>query len=113
MATDHHYIEAEIHYLRADEGGRQSGIYSGYRGQFYYNGDDYDGFQFFPDCDGQVVEPGTTVRAFVQFRANRWNEVHSKLITVGMKFQIREGNGTVGHGVVTKIALDPTEAPPG
>jgi len=32
-----------------------------------------------------------------------WEDVHSKRITVGMPFQIREGNKTVGHGVVTRV----------
>ena len=104
MSADFHEVEAEIRYLRTEEGGRRTGVCSGYRGQFFYEGDDYDGFQYFPHIpDNALVELGTTVRALIRFRQERWQEVHSKRITVGMPFQIREGNRTVGRGIVTKV----------
>ena len=40
MSTGLHEIEAEIRYLTTAEGGRQTGPFSGYRGQFFYEGDD-------------------------------------------------------------------------
>ena len=98
-----HWIEATIRYLTSDEGGRRSGVRSGYRGQFYYEGEDYDGFQFFPDSEDEEIELGTTVRAFIQFRQERWDEVHSKRIRVGLPFEIREGSKVVGRGVVTQL----------
>ncbi|MEZ6138980.1 MAG: hypothetical protein R3B84_00280 [Zavarzinella sp.] len=49
MSAIFHEIEAEIRYLTTQEGGRKTGVSSGYRGQFYYGGQDYDGFQYFPD----------------------------------------------------------------
>ena len=56
MSTAFHEIEAEIRYLTREEGGRRTGVCSGYRGQFFYEGDDYDGFQYFPDLpDGAMV----------------------------------------------------------
>lgn len=104
MFGDFHEIEANIRYLTTEEGGRQSGVASDYRGQFYYAGNDYDGFQYFPDLkDDEMVVLGNTVRALVRFRRERWDEVHSKKIEVGMPFQIREGDRTVGRGVVTKV----------
>src|SRR5438874_2276300 len=104
MSADFHEIEAEIRYLTAEEGGRRTSVSSGYRGQFFYGGDDYDGFQYFPDLpDGVMVEHGTPVRALIRFRQEMWDDVHSKKITVGMPFQIREGNRTVGRGIVTKM----------
>ena len=104
MSAGLHEVEAEIRYLTTEEGGRETGEFSGYRGQFYYGGNDYDGFQFFPDLsDDQMVELGTTVRARVRFLQERWDVVHSKRITVGMPFEIREGNRTVGRGRVTKV----------
>ncbi|QDV29142.1 Elongation factor Tu [Planctopirus ephydatiae] len=104
MSTRLHEIEVEIRYLTTEEGGRRTGVFSGYRGQFYYGGNDYDGVQFFPDLsDDQMVELGTTIRAYVRFLQERWDEVHSKHITVGMPFEIREGNRTVGRGRVTKV----------
>jgi translation elongation factor EF-Tu-like GTPase len=104
MSTDFHEIEAEIRYLTTEEGGRRTGVATGYRGQFFYEGDDYDGLQYFPDLpDGAMVSLGEPVRASVRFRREMWEDVHSKRITVGMPFQIREGSKTVGHGVVTRV----------
>src|SRR5262245_24113634 len=104
MPTAFHEIEAEIRYLTTEEGGRRTGVCSGYRGQFFYDGDDYDGFQYFPGLpDGAMVTLGSPVRALIRFRQEMWEDVHSKRISVGMPFQIREGNKTVGHGVVKKL----------
>ena len=67
-----HEIEAEIRYLTIRESGRKNGVFSGYRGQFYNDGDDYDGFQFFPDqSEGEMVELGITVNALVRFPQSR------------------------------------------
>ncbi|MFN0196821.1 MAG: elongation factor Tu [Planctomycetaceae bacterium] len=104
MSAEFHAIEADIRYLTNIEGGRRTGVSSGYRGQFHYGGNDYDGFQYFPDVtDDETVELGTTVRAIVKFLQERWDDVHSKQITVGMPFEIREGARTVGRGTVTKV----------
>ncbi len=103
MSADYHETEAEIRYLTTEEGGRRTGVKSGYRGQFFYDGEDYDGFQYFPDLpDGVMVELGRPVRALIRFRQEMWENVHSMKITAGMHFQIREGNKTVGRGMVTK-----------
>ncbi|MEK6233884.1 MAG: hypothetical protein N2C14_04150, partial [Planctomycetales bacterium] len=68
MSDGYHEIEVEIRYLTSEEGGRKSGVSSGYRGQFFYGGEDYDGFQYYPDVpEGTMVELGTTVRALVRF----------------------------------------------
>ena len=107
MPSDFHEIEAEIRYLTTKEGGRRTGVADGYRGQFFYDGEDFDGFQFFPALpDGVMVELGSNVRALIRFRREMWEDVHSKKITAGMPFQIREGKKTVGRGVVTRIHPD-------
>ena len=99
-----HEIEAEIRYLTTEEGGRKNGVLSGYRGQFHYDGNNYDGFQFFPDqSEGEMVELGITVNALVRFPQSHWNEVHSKRITAGMKFEIHEGAKVVGRGTVKRV----------
>jgi hypothetical protein len=41
MSEDIHEIESEIRYLTTAEGGRKTGVTSGYRGQFHYEGDDH------------------------------------------------------------------------
>ena len=104
MATDFHEIETELRYLTPQEGGRNHGVSDGYRGQFYYAGDDHDGSQYFPDVPtGMLIQLGTTVRCLVRFRQARWDEVHSKSIRVGMPFEIREGRRIVGRGIVTRV----------
>jgi elongation factor Tu len=106
---DWHVIEARIRYLKPSEGGRRTGVASGYRGQFFYD-DDYDGFQLFPDVprDG-TVELGSEVRAFVQFAKDRWNDKHERDLHEGMAFKIREGRRTVGEGIVTRLDVPETE----
>lgn len=97
-------IEATIRYLTTAEGGRQNGVVSGYRGQFYYNGNDHDGSQVFPGLpEGVFAELGTSLQVIIHFPEKRWNEIHSKHIEVGMPFEIHEGSRVVGHGTVTKI----------
>ena len=91
-------IEAEIYYLTSEEGGRSSPMYSGYRGQFYYDGMDCDAPQYFPEA--QEVNPGETVKAYIVFLSP---ELHYKKVYEGMEFLIREGARTVGRGEVTKI----------
>tara|TARA_R100001132_G_C3275839_1_gene100041 strand:- start:9651 stop:9971 length:321 start_codon:yes stop_codon:yes gene_type:complete len=104
MSMNFHEIEAEIRYLTTEEGGRRNGVFNGYRGQFYYDGDDHDGGQFFPNqSEGEMVELGITVNALVRFPQSRWDEVHSKRITVGMEFEIHEGAKMVGHGIVKRL----------
>lgn len=99
-----HEIEADIRYLTTEEGGRKNGVLSGYRGQFYYDGDNYDGFQFFPDqSEGEMVELGITVNALVRFPQSRWDQFHSKRIFVGMEFEIHEGAKVVGRGTVKRV----------
>lgn len=105
-----HVIEARIRFLTASEGGRQSGVFSGYRGQFHYGGDDYDGFQFFPDADPKgPIELGKEVRAFVLFHEDRWKYVHESKLHEGMTFEIREGARVVGRGSVTRIEVPRSE----
>jgi translation elongation factor EF-Tu-like GTPase len=110
---DYHVIEARIRYLTREEGGRASGVASGYRGQFYYANQDFDGFQFFPDArPAEFIALGRDVRAFVRFVSDRWEKVHKQRVHVGMPFEIREGNRMVGSGVVTRIDVAPSKYQP-
>ena len=91
------HIAAQIYYLRFDEGGRQSPVNSGYRGQFHINGSDWDAAQEF--IDRQFCNPGETVKAYIKFAS-----VHEIVpMAVGTPFQIREGNRIVGKGFITVI----------
>jgi len=56
-------LEAEIYYLTTDEGGRNTAVGNGYRGQFYYDNHDWDATQQFLNKDW--CELGTTVKVFI------------------------------------------------
>ena len=103
-----HAIEGTVRYLTTAEGGRKSGVANGYRGQFFYDGEDCDGFQFFPDHkEGEFVCLGDTVRVRIEFPPDRWEQHHSMRIYEGMPFEIREGRKIVGRGTVTALNVSP------
>lgn len=91
-------LEAEIYYLSEQEGGRFHYVKSGYRGQFYYNGRDWDAQQEF--IDKVICNPGETVNVRLQTLSPY---LHVGQFYLGQKFEIREGLKTVGHGKITQI----------
>ena len=94
----HQDIEVVMTFLRTEEGGRKSPVFSGYRPQFHYEGNLGDAQHTYLDVD--QVNPGDTVTAQLMFYCP---ENHAGKIAVGMEFQIGEGNRTVAVGHVTKI----------
>jgi len=42
VAEQHAHFEAVITFLRTEEGGRASPVFTGYRPQFFYGGEDWD-----------------------------------------------------------------------
>ncbi len=91
-------VEAEIFFLTIPEGGRKTPTASGYRGQFYYDGRDWDAIYEYQTSE--LVCPGQQVAVYI-FLASPWNHV-GKLF-VGKEFLIREGARTVARGRITKI----------
>ena len=91
-------VEVEITYLPTDRGGRSSPMTTGYRPQFYYDGQDWDAHHEYPDAE--LVYPGDTVRAFLEFLSPF---EHVGRVVAGMPFLIREGNKTVGYGTVREV----------
>ena len=84
-------LQADIYYLTAQEGGRKTPVASGYRGQFHYNGKDFDAMQQFinkPWC-----QLGETVQVLLQTASP---EFHAGQFYTGKAFEIREGAKTVG-----------------
>jgi translation elongation factor EF-Tu-like GTPase len=92
------HIEAEIKFLTAAEGGKSKPARSGYRSQFHYGGRSWDAVHEYPDTPEAI--PGQTVRALLSFLTP---EEHRGHISVGMPFEIREGQRVVGRGTVTKL----------
>ena len=91
-------IEAEITFVSANQGGRSTPAFSGYRPQFYYDDHDWDADQEYPDVES--VLPGQTVRALLRFASP---DAHVGRVHPGMEFQVREGARIVARGRVTKI----------
>ncbi|KNH01762.1 elongation factor TU [Perkinsela sp. CCAP 1560/4] len=100
---------AQIYVLSKEEGGRHTAFFTHYRPQFYFKTADITGDISFPELEGKedkerkvMCTPGE----------NRLLDVALSFpigINVGDKFAIREGNKTIGAGVVTKLGeYDPT-----
>lgn len=91
----HTEFKAEVYVLSKEEGGRHTAFVSGYKPQFYIRTADVTGEVTLPD-GVEMVMPGDNVEFNVKLIA-------PVVIESGMKFAIREGGQTVGHGVVTEI----------
>lgn len=97
--SDPHF-EATIFYLPSEEGGRSTEVRSGYRGQFYYGGKNWDAGQQF--IDKIVCEPGSSVNVIMQ-TATPNN--HKGRLFVNKRFEIKEGARVVGIGRITNLVL--------
>lgn len=95
--TDSH-LEAQIYYLTSEEGGRYTPVQSGYRGQFHYNGKDWDACQEF--TDKELCNPGESVNAGLRTASPIF---HYGKFFVGQEFEIREGARKVARGAITKV----------
>lgn len=91
-------IEAEIYFLTTEEGGRKTPAYSGYRPQFFYDGNHWDARQDYVGVS--EVYPGQTATTELTF-ANPEYQI-GKLYP-GKEFLVREGQQVVARGKVTKI----------
>lgn len=91
-------LVAEIHYLTEAQGGRHTPVMTGYRGQFYYDGRNWDAPQEFIDKDS--CELGGTVQVKLQTLSPH---CHIGKFYIGKDFEIREGARIVGLGKITQI----------
>jgi translation elongation factor EF-Tu-like GTPase len=106
-------LTAEITFLTSNEGGRRTFVLSGYRGQFYYDGSDWDATYVFSH---DPVEPGESVEALILL-INR--TAHQGRFYPGKEFEIREGNRAVARGRIIWVwtqmflrsTLSETDAP--
>ena len=93
--TPHTKFEAEAYILSADEGGRHTPFFSGYRPQFYFRTTDVTGILTLAE-GVEMIMPGDNVRITGEL-------IVPIAMEEGLRFAIREGGHTVGAGVVTKI----------
>lgn len=93
--TPHKRFTASVYVLTKEEGGRHTPFFSGYRPQFYIRTTDVTGVIKLPEGREMVV-PGDRVDLEVEL-------ISGVALEQGLRFAIREGGRTVGHGVVDKI----------
>ena len=94
-AKPHKVFRAEVYVLTKDEGGRHTPFFQNYRPQFYFRTADVTGTVQFGD-GVEMVMPGDNAELMIELNKAIALEERSR-------FAIREGNRTVGAGVVTEI----------
>jgi elongation factor Tu len=93
----HRKFEGEVYVLTAEEGGRHSPFFTGYRPQFYFRTTDVTGTIKLLG-GAEMCMPGDNITMEVELLNT------SIAMESGLRFAIREGGRTVGAGVVVKIA---------
>ena len=93
--TPHTKFEGQVYVLTKEEGGRHTPFFNGYRPQFYFRTTDVTGVADLPE-GVEMVMPGDNITMTIQL-------ITTIAMEEGLRFAIREGDRTVGAGVVTKI----------
>jgi elongation factor Tu len=94
-AKPHTTFRAEVYVLTKDEGGRHTPFFGNYRPQFYFRTADVTGTVQLGD-GVEMVMPGDNAELTIELNKAIALEERSR-------FAIREGNRTVGAGIVTRI----------
>jgi elongation factor Tu len=93
--TPHRKFEAEVYVLTKDEGGRHKPFSGNYSPQFYFRTTDVTGTVTLSD-GAEMVMPGDSAELAVEL-------MKPVAIEEKSRFAIREGDKTVGAGIVTRI----------
>jgi elongation factor Tu len=91
----HRRFEAEVYVLTKEEGGRHTPFFSNYRPQFFFRTSDVTGTVEL-QAGAEMVLPGDSATFAVELMKPVAIEERSR-------FAIREGNRTVGAGIVTRL----------
>ena len=91
----HTKFKSEVYVLKADEGGRHTPFFNGYRPQFYFRTTDVTGTITLPEGT-EMCMPGDNTRMQIEL-------ITPIACEQGLRFAIREGGRTVGSGVVAEI----------
>ncbi len=94
-AKPHKVFRAEVYVLTKDEGGRHTPFFRNYRPQFYFRTADVTGTVQLGN-GVEMVMPGDNAELTIELNKAIALEERSR-------FAIREGNRTVGAGIVTQI----------
>jgi elongation factor Tu len=85
----------KVYILTKKEGGRHKGFINNYKPQFFFRTLNVTGSIILPEGT-ETVEPGDNI----SFKVKLVNNVP---INLGLRFIIREGNLTIGAGVITEL----------
>jgi len=88
-------FEAKVYILTKKEGGRHKGFANNYKPQFFFRTMNVTGSILLPDPITFVL-PGDNLNLTV-------NLLNGVPLNLGLKFIMREGNLTIGAGVITKL----------
>ena len=91
----HDSFDAKVYILTAKEGGRKQPFYSNYKPQFFFRTSNVTGSITLPE-DVSVVMPGDSLVLKVYL-------VTASPLNIGLRFVMREGNLTIGAGVITAL----------
>jgi elongation factor Tu len=91
----HTRFEAEVYVLDEKEGGRHTPFVNGYTPQFFFRTTDVTGETVLLD-GAELALPGSGIKLAVRLQK-------PVALEEGARFAIREGNRTVGSGVVTRV----------
>lgn len=89
------YFEAKIYVLTKKEGGRHTGFASNYKPQFFFRTMNVTGSINLPKANSFIM-PGDSMTIKVTL-------VQKVPLSNGLRFVMREGNLTIGAGVITSI----------
>jgi elongation factor Tu len=93
--TPHSKFKGQIYCLSAEEGGRKTPFFKGYRPQFYFRTTDITGTVELPEGK-EMVMPGDNTEILGGL-------IHPIAMEKGLRFAIREGGKTVASGQVIEI----------
>ena len=91
----HTKFKSEVYVLKADEGGRHTPFFNGYRPQFYFRTTDVTGTITLPGGT-EMCMPGDNTRMEIEL-------ITPIACEQGLRFAIREGGRTVASGVVAEV----------
>jgi elongation factor Tu len=89
-------FECKVYILTKKEGGRHSGFSNNYKPQFFFRTMNVTGAIVLPE-NISIVLPGDNLN----FNVNLVSKVP---LNLGLRFVMREGNLTIGAGVITKLS---------
>jgi elongation factor Tu len=88
-------FKCKVYILSYKDGGRKNGFAMNYKPQFFFRTSNVTGSLIFPE-NVSFVMPGDSLNLVVEFQK-------AVPLTVGLKIIIREGNLTIGAGVITSL----------